>query len=628
MTTENRTGGSRIGRFFRGVWRGLDGLRRVLHLVFLLLFFGFLAGALGDSIPHVPQSAALWVAPQGRLVEQAAGDPLERAFSEASGQGRTETVVWDLTKAIDAAATDDRIKAIILETDDFSGAGQATLEELAGALQRFRDAGKKVIARGGSFTQSQYYLAAHADEIYLDPQGLLLIDGYERYRNYFKGALDKLSVDMHLFRVGEYKSAAENYTRTDMSAADREASLAYLQPLWQGYQRAVAKARGLKPGAVARYAEGFVAAVSAAKGDTATVALQAGLVTGLWTAEQVDARVDALVDTGDDVGDGDYDVVSAEEFLQVVQAESRIRKQPERHVAIVVASGEILDGDQPPGTVGGLSTARLLREAREDEDVRAVVLRVDSPGGSIVASEQIHREVLALVEGGKPVVVSMGSVAASGGYYIAAPASRIFASAQTITGSIGIFAAFPTVDRSLARLGVTTDGVGTTPLSGALRIDRPLDPQVAQFLQATLEHGYEQFLQRVGDGRGLQREAVDAVARGRVWIGSDALKHKLVDELGGLDAAVRSAATLAGLGDDYSAEHVEPEMSWAEELAARLQIRATALAGRALAGTLEPAVQRQQMLAATVGPLEIEARRLLQMAGTRGVLAWCACQVE
>ncbi|MFM1885294.1 MAG: hypothetical protein RL026_451 [Pseudomonadota bacterium] len=628
MSAEVRPAGSRLGRFFRGVLRGIDILRRTLHLVFLLLFFGFLAGALGDSIPYVPERAALVVAPQGELVEEASGDPLERAFAEASGQGRPETVVWDLVEAVDAAADDGRIRAVLLQTDDLTGAGQVALEELAAALQRFRKAGKPVVASGTSYSQSQFYLAAQADETYLDPQGLVLLDGFERYRNYLKGALDKLSIDVHLFRVGQYKSAAETYTRGDMSPQDREESLAYLLPLWEGYQKAVAGARGLPDGAIARYAEGFVAAVQARKGDPAAVALQAGLVKALWTAEQVDERMDTLVDEAGDQGDADYGTVTAQEFLQVVKAQRRIHRQPDRHVAIIVASGEMLPGDQPPGTIGGLSTARQLRDAREDDEVQAVVLRIDSPGGSILAAEQIHREVLSLQAAGKPVVASMGSVAASGGYYIAAPADHIVASAQTITGSIGIYAAIPTFNRALARLGVTTDGVGTTPLSGALRFDRPLDEAARAFLQANIEHGYEQFLARVAAGRDMPRDGVHAVAQGRVWIGSDARRHGLIDEFGDLRTAVRVAAELAGLGDDYSAERYEPEMTWAEQLAVRLQIKLLQASGHLAVAALSPWSPLTGALGGPATGVVADAARLINMAGTRGIVAWCACRVE
>ncbi len=611
-----------IGGFFKGVWRGLDGLRRVLHLLLLLVLFGFVVAALRGTIPRLPQKAALVIHPQGKIVEQLASDPIQRAFSEASGKGEDQTLLWDLIDTIDAAATDKRVQVLVLQLDDLQGAGQPTLEEVAVALRRFRATGKKVITQASTYSQAQYYLAAQADEVYLDPFGMVLIEGYERYRMYFKGALDKLSVDMHLFRVGMYKSAAETYVRKDMSPEDREETLSYLGALWSGYQASVGKARGVAPELLSRYANGFVAAVKQAQGDAAAVALQAGLVTALKSASEVEQRVIELV--GADKDSHSYFSISQADYLRVVKAERRIQKDGDRRVGVIVASGEILDGDQPPGTVGGQSTARLVREARFNDDIRAVVLRIDSPGGSVLASEQIYREVVALRASGKPVVVSMGNLAASGGYYIAAPADHIFASPTTLTGSIGIFAAVPTVDRALGRLGVTVDGVGTTALSGTMRLDRPLDPLLATYLQATLDRGYEQFLGHVSAGRGKTREEIHAIAQGRVWIGSDAQRVGLVDTLGTYADAVKDAAARAKLGDDYQVERVEPSMSWAQQLALQLRVQVARIAGSVLGGALG----RFDTLMSQLSPLEAEVARVQRLSTPHHAYAYCFCTVE
>ncbi len=611
-----------IGGFFKGVWRGLDGLRRVLHLLLLLLFFGFVVAALRGTIPRLPQKAALVIHPQGKIVEQLASDPIQRAFSEASGRGENQTLLWDLTDTISAAATDKRVLALVLELDDLQGAGQPTLEEVAVALRRFRATGKKVIAQASSYSQAQYYLAAQADEVYLDPFGMVLIEGYERYRMYFKGALDKLSVDMHLFRVGQYKSAAETYVRTDMSPADREETLSYLGGLWNGYQASVGKARGMAPELLSRYANGFVAAVKQAQGDAADVALKAGLVTALKSAPDVEQRVIELV--GEDKDAHSFNAISQSDYLRVIKAERRIHKDGDRRVGVIVASGEILDGDQPPGTVGGQSTARLVRDARLNDDIRAVVLRIDSPGGSVLASEQIYREVVALKASGKPVVVSMGNLAASGGYYIAAPADEIFASATTLTGSIGIFAALPTVDRSLGRLGVTVDGVGTTALSGTMRLDRPLDPLLATYLQTTIDRGYEQFLGHVSAGRGKTRDEIHAIAQGRVWIGSDAQRIGLVDTLGTYEDAVKAAAVRAKLGEDYRVERVEPSMTWVQQLALQLRVQVARIAGSVLGGPLG----RVDILLSHLSPLEAEVARVQRLSTPNHAYAYCFCTVE
>lgn len=613
-----------IGGFFRGVWRGLDGLRRFLHLLLLLAIFGFVIGALRSSIPRLPSKAALVIHPQGRIVEQLASDPIERAFSQASGRGEIQTLLWDVTDAIDAAAKDARVQALVLELDDLQGAGQPALEEIAAALQRFRASGKKVVAQATTYSQAQYYVASQADELYLDPFGTVLLEGYERYRMYYKGALDKLSVDMHLFRVGMYKSAAETYVRKDMSAEDREESLTYLNALWSGYQDAVMKARRLAPGALSKYTEGYVGALQAAQGNGAAVALQAGLVTALKSQPEVERRLVELV--GEDRDSHRFNAIPLGDYVRVLKAERSLHKDSAHRVAVILASGEILDGEQPPGTVGGASTARLVRDARYDDKVRAVVLRVDSPGGSVIASEQIYREVVALKAAGKPVVVSMGSVAASGGYYIAAPADEIVASANTITGSIGIFAALPTVDRTLGRLGVTVDGVGTTVLSGAQRLDRPLQPALRDSVQSTIEYGYEQFLGHVASGRGRTRDEIHQIARGRVWIGADAKRLGLVDTLGGLDVAVKAAAKRASLGDDYVVDRVEPEMSWAQQLALQLRIGVARFAGAAFGAPLMH--QALSPLPAALSPLEAEVARFQRLYGPHRSYAYCFCAVE
>lgn len=606
----------------RGVWRGLDVLRRFLHLLLLLALFGFVFGALRGSIPKLPQNAALVLHPEGQIVEELASDPLQRAFNEASGQGQPQTLLWDLTDAIRHAATDKRVAALVIELDDMDGAGQPTLEELAVALREFRASGKKVVAYGTDLSQSRYYLAAQADEIYLDPMGEVLIEGYERYRTYLKGTLDKLSVDMHLFRCAacSFKSAAETYTRTDMSKEDREESLSYLGALWRGYQAAVGAARQLGEGAVAAYANGFVGALRDASGDAAKVALDAGLVTGLKSAPDVEQRLIELV--GEDDATNSFKAISGRDYLRVVKAERKIRGEGAKRVAVIVASGEILDGDQPPGTIGGHSTAQLIREARQDDDVKAVVLRVDSPGGSALASEQIYREVIALKQSGKPVVVSMGDYAASGGYYIAAPADEIFASSNTITGSIGIFSTVPTVDRGLARLGVTVDGVGTTELSGAMRLDRPLSPQLRDYLQSTVEHGYEQFLAHVADGRKRTRDEIHSIAQGRVWAGADARRVGLVDTLGTFEDAVKSAAKRANLGDDYVIDRREQSLSWAQELALQISMKAVRFAGAVL--KRDDDLARLRQLAA---PLRDATLRFVSLARPGKTYAYCLCTV-
>jgi len=609
-----------FGRFIYGIWRGLDVLRRCLHLLLLLALFGIVIGALRQSTPRLPEKAALVVRPSGDIVEQLSGEPIERALNEAQGEGVPQTLLWDLTTAIRAAAVDARIQALVIETDDMGSAGQAKLEELSAAIGAFRHSGKKIIAHGTYFLQSQYYLAAQADEVYLDPFGFVLLDGYDRYRMFFKDALDKLSIDMHLFRAGKFKSAAETFTRRDMSAEDREESEAYLQALWRGYRTAVADARSLKAEAIAQYADSYVATVATAGGDTAKVAKDSGLVSGLKTQQEVEDRLVDLV--GADTSGKSYRQVSVADYLRATHAEDKQRGKGQA-VGVIVASGEILDGKQPPGTVGGESTAQLLREARQDRDIRAVVLRIDSPGGSVLASEQIYREVLALKHDGKPVVVSMSDVAASGGYYIAAGADQIIASPNTITGSIGVFAGIPTFNRSLAKLGINVDGIGTTPLSGATELDRPLSADAGRLVQITVDHAYEEFLARVAKGRGKTREAVDAIAQGRVWAGGEARQQGLVDRLGNYDDAVAEAAKRAGLKAGYGVRRIEPELSWAQQLLFR--VRST---GERVLERIGLAQSGAAQLVQRLKPLDVEIARWARLSSPNSIYAYCFCTIE
>jgi protease-4 len=618
---------SAVGRFFRGVWRGLDGLRRILHLVLLLLIFGFIIGALRGGVPRLPPSGALLIQPYGDIVEQRSGDPLQIAFNEARGQRQAETVLWDVTESIRQAAHDSRVRAIVLQLDYLSGGGQPSLEEIASAMREFRASGKKIVAHAASYSQTQYYLAAQADEIYLDPQGEVLLEGYERYRMYYKGLLDKLSVDMHLFRCSEcsFKSAAEDLVRTGMSAEDRAESKAYLDALWLGYKTAVAKARGLTPDVIEQYTNGYIDALRSNAGDAARIALEAGLVTGLKTEDEVNARMMELV--GEDEDGTSYPAIDLGDYVRVHHAEKRLHSGAHGRVAVVVASGEILDGQQPPGTIGGETAAQLLRQARDDEDIAAVVLRVDSPGGSAFASEQIYREVAAVKAAGKPVVVSMGDVAASGGYYMAAPADEIFASPNTITGSIGIYSVIPTLDRTLGRLGVSVDGVGTTAMSGKMRIDKPMDPALRDYIQFTTDRGYEVFLSHVAEGRKKTRDEAHALGQGRVWVGTDAKAHGLVDTLGSFDDAVKSAAKRANLPPGYAVEMLEPDLSWAEQLALQLRTRTARLTGKILGPALGE-VQTALAPVAALAPVRDEMTRVQRMAATQRPLAYCFCSVR
>jgi protease-4 len=422
-----------------------------------------------------------------------------------------------------------------------------------------------------------------------------------------------------------------------MSPEAKEETSVFLNSLWSTYQDSTTKVRKLEPDAISRYVAALPSEVAgsapigsapaggsaperATRTPPAEVALKAGLVTGIKTRLDVEKEVIGMV--GEDSDEGSFQSVSAQDYIRVVHAEKKVAAAGTPKIGVVVAAGEILDGDQPPGTIGGNSTARLIREARLDDDVKAVVLRVDSPGGSMLAAEEIHRELVALKAAGKPFVVSMGDLAASGGYYISAPADEIWASPATITGSIGIFAVIPTVGKTLGKIGVNVDGVGTTPLSGQLRLDRPLGDEAKKFLQGMIERGYEEFIGRVSTGRKKPRDQVDAIAQGRVWSGVDAKRLGLVDQLGSFEDAVKATAKRAKL-KNYELKFVEPSLSWAQELA--LQVRVLAIKSLF---TLDERTKRLMRVADKLDPIADEVDRLNRMSVPNRLYAYCFCSVR
>ncbi len=536
-----------IRRVLGGIWSTINFTRQlVFNLIFLLIVVIVLAAILASSgAMPLHAKSALVLDLEGALVEQYSSSPADRAFNRAMGQDQPEIQLRDLLKAIDAAKDDKRIDRIVLLTDGFSAAGFAALRDLAAGLREFRAAGKEIVAFGSGMDQKQYYVAAQADEVYLDPQGLVLIEGLGRYRMYYReGLQDKLGVDVHLFKVGEYKSAAEPYVLDAASPEAREADLFWMTDVWNRFVADIARARKLDSAALNEMIVQFPERVQAAGGDTAKLALDEKLVDGLMTGNELERLLGERGVVEDDTKT--FRQIDLSGYLAHVAREN-LGIDPRPQVAVVVAQGEIVDGDMPPGIVGGESTSALLRQAREDEKVKAVVLRVDSPGGGVFPSELIRREVELTQAAGKPVVVSMGNVAASGGYWISMNADRIYADESTITGSIGIFGLWMSVPRVLDKLGISTDGVGTTPLAGALDPTRPLDPNVGIVIQSIIDKGYADFTGKVAEARDSTVAKIDAVARGRVWSGAQAKERGLVDELGGLDAALAHAATLAKL---------------------------------------------------------------------------------
>jgi protease IV len=610
--------GSALRGFFGLVWRILDGVRRVLHLILLLVVFGFILAALHTSIPVVPRSAALVIAPEGELVEQLSSDPLRRAFGQASGGPAPETLLRDVTDAIAAAKSDARIKLIVLDVGSLDSSGLSKLQEIGAALRDFRSSGKRVVAAADSMDQTQYYLAAQAGEVYLDPMGLVYLDGFSYYRMFLKDAIDKLGIDVNVFRAGTYKSFTDEFSRSDMAPSEREESSVWLEALWNAYQQDVTRARSLPAGALNGFVAEESAALAAVNGDAAKLALQRGLVTALKSRRQLADELKGLV--GEDEDTHSFNAIGMSQYLTSVRSKRVLKSKSDAKVGIVVASGEILDGHQPPGTIGGESMADLLRQARYDNAVKAVVLRVDSPGGSMFASEQILREVQSLRKAGKPVVVSMSTYAASGGYYISAAANQIFASPTTLTGSIGVFSVVPTFQHTLEKLGVKVDGVGTTARAGDTRLDRTLTPARRQLLQSSVDHAYAEFLRRVGDGRKKPVEDVDKIAQGRVWAGADAQRVGLVDHLGSLKDATDAAAKLAELGTDYDVDYIEPDLSLREELL--MQLRTESLLMAQMAGIIPPHSDLERVL----DPIVEQARAIARLNDPRGLYAYCWCR--
>lgn len=612
-----------LARIFRSLWRVLDGLRRVLHLVLLLFIFAILAGGLVREKPFVPKAAALVLAPQGALVDQLSGDPLERALARAQGTSSPETLVKDLLDAIRAAKDDARIKALVLDLDGMTTAGLSKLQEIGEAIRDFKTSGKPVFATGDGYDRDQYYLAAQADNVYLHPMGNVLIDGYGRFMPYYKDALDKLYIDYNVWTVGEYKSFVEPITRNSMSDYDKEASGVYLSDLWASYQADVTAARQLASDALQRYADDAPELLRDAGGDTAKLAADYGLVDEVLPRDLMRDRIREAV-AADGEADEDYPAIRFDAYLRAVRPAKAPQRLDHSKIAVVVLSGEILDGDQPPGTVGGDSTARLIREANDDDRVKALVLRVDSPGGSAFAADVILREVELFQQSGRPVVVSMGSVAASGGYWVSMSADEIWASPTTLTGSIGVGATLPTFQRTLARLGVNVDGIGTTDLAGEYELTRALGDDVKSLIGQSVSNTYQQFIGKVAMFRGESIEDVDRVARGRVWTGSAALERGLVDRLGRLDEAIASAAEMAGLDEGtYEVEYVEPRLTLAQRFAMQLTQTAAPLLDALPRPALVPG-SVSGLLERAAGPLELLAR----WNDPRDLYVYCFCDVR
>ncbi len=615
MTSER----SALTRLFLGIWHVIDGARKlVLNLIFLLiLYFVVLAVVDTSDTVIIKQDTALVLRPYGNIVEQYSGTALDQILQQATEQERSETRLRDLVEAIRRARDDDHIVRLVIVPTYMWRVGMASLLELEAAVADFKTSGKPVVALADNLSQQQYYLAALADEIWLHPKGMVWIDGFSAYRQFYREGLDKLEVEVNLFRVGEYKSAMEPFIRDDMSPAAREANLYWIGNLWQQYLEGVSRNRGIPLENLSEAINDFANGLEAVDGDFAQYALELGLVDRLVSRPEAHLALAGMGAAGS--GSEGFRQIGTEHYLALTEMQHRPKSK--RKIAIVIAEGDIVRGAQPHGTVGAVTLSEELRSVAEDDKVEAVVLRINSPGGDVFASEKVRREVQALKESGKTVVVSMGDVAASGGYWIAMAADEVWASPSTITGSIGVYGMIPTFSRPLAKLGIHTDGIGTTPLAGKLRLDRPLDSDLKRIFQHATEQTYDDFIQLVTDARPLERHEVEAVAQGRVWSGAQAKDRQLVDQTGNIRQAIDAAARIAGLGSDYSVQYNERELSRFE--AFLIELTGSAMAGLGVGRTGIPLL-RSTMFEDLLSDLNLLARN----AGEFSVAAHCLCRVE
>lgn len=611
---------SMLRRLLTFVWSALDTSRRViLNLVFLLIVVGVIAAMVGDDPGEaIPEQAALVLNIKGDIVEQKVQvNPFDAVMQESMGQGEQtpEVLLSDILFVLEQAKDDVRITSLVLDLKGLSRGGLNKLDAVGAAINDFKTSGKPVIAIGDYFTQNQYYLASFADKVILNPNGMVAIEGYGRYQMYMKSALEKLKISTHVFRVGTYKSAVEPFIRDDMSDAAKEANKAWLGALWEQYTAGVSERRTLVENAFKGDFASTLELLNQAEGNFATYALNLGLVDELKEKEQI--RQDLIAISGENEHNN-FNQVGFDRYLKEVKLPFDIPTAKDR-VGLVVAKGTILDGNQPAGTVGGESTARLLRQARFDDTIKAVVLRVDSPGGSAFASELIRQEVLALKAAGKPVVASMSTYAASGGYWISASANEIWASPSTITGSIGIFGMFATLENSLSTLGLHTDGVGTTEMTG-LSATRALPQGMSDIIQRNIEAGYDRFITLVAETRNLDKAEVDKIAQGRVWIGKTAKEIGLVDHLGNYQDAIDAAAKLAGL-ERFDTKVVEKELSPKEQLVKDILDNAQVLLPEQQSFTPTPAQN-------IIKQLMQQAELLNKFNDPNGTYAYCmACEL-
>lgn len=565
-----------IGRGIKWFWSAVDTSRRfVINFIFLLLVILLLNAIFSSDKLKIEDKTALILNFKGQLVEQHAGSASDAFIAEVQGENKRSTQLRDILTVIDAASKDPKINNAVLMLDGMQGAGLPMLREVAAALERFKASGKKVIAWGSSFDQRQYFLAAHANEVYMHPMGNVMLSGFGGYRNYYKDALDKIGVTVNLLKVGTFKSAAEPYIANGPSPASSEAEAFLYNAMWKLYTDGVEKARKLPAGAIMKSINNLPDMLKAANGSVAQFAVNAKLIDGLKSRDELRQMMLGL--GAKDEQTKSFKQVSFDDYLQ---AQNHFSFGPA--VAVIVAEGEISEGNAPPGAIGGMSTANLIRKAREDDQIKALVVRVDSPGGSAFGSELIRQELELTRKAGKPVVISMGNVAASGGYWISMSSDEVIADAATITGSIGVYVIFPTVDKVVDKIGVHTAGTTTTWMSDSFNPLRPMNPKFGEVIQLGVNNIYSEFTTKAAAARKTTPEKIDAVAQGRVWTGEQAKERGLIDRVGSYQDALKSAATLAKLGNEYRVTYIEREPSKFDRFFSMFEDGATKAAARAI----------------------------------------------
>ncbi|MFQ5345376.1 MAG: signal peptide peptidase SppA [Mariprofundus sp.] len=609
-------------RFFSTLFRWLAHLRNILVNGIFILLLLMIGGLFFTEQPAVPDDAVLIINPTGKIVEELAlpstsGIPLN--FSAPR-----QTRLQDLVSVVKHATDDPHIKLMVLKLDAMGKTALPKLQEVRRAIEHFKKSGKMVVAVGPNYSQSQYYLAATADHVFLDPLGVVAMEGFSIYKNYIKDALDTLHIDIQLFRAGKYKAAIEPLVRNDMSAEDKQSNRLLLNVLWNEYKTDIAAMRHIRAARLQTVLDEPSKYLAEHDGSAAELAKAEDLVDSLASHGDIQGYIANAMG----VESGEYDSIDFREYLRATSDDKPSLKA--NRVGIITASGMILDGKQPLGTVGSENMMEMLNKARLDSKIKAVVLRIDSPGGSAQASEAIRSEIVRLKKSGKPVVVSMGSMAASGGYWMATPADQIWASPTTITGSIGAFGVLANMQQGLEKLGIHTDGLGTTSIAGGIRPDRPLPPELDKVMQLSMQHIYRRFLHTVASGRNMPVEKVASLAEGRVWSGTDAYRLGLVDSLGNYQDAIDAAAKLAGIDADYSTVRITPTLGLREMLWMKLFGNADSLAAQ-VAGSVW---NRLSVLTQTLLPFPMQQEvadlhRMLSLAqGRPAIFTMCNLHVQ